>query len=259
MFTKVYTVSRLCYTVVVSEVSRVAPGETRLDAGRLRNLGTREVTVDGLTAIVFDRYPIVLEVLAGFLRDLDIDVQGATTSPKLALELIESHEPDIFLAGLDERPANFDTVALVREASRASGDLKVIVLGSGKDRIEEFFAAGASAYVTNGASPDDFAVAIRQTYEPSIHLATDRSDEPAPVAAGEVGLTEREIEVLALVAEGYSNAELARRLWVTPQTIKFHLSNIYRKLDVSNRTQAGLWARQARLTVPDDESVAQVR
>jgi DNA-binding CsgD family transcriptional regulator len=65
--------------------------------------------------------------------------------------------------------------------------------------------------------------------------------------------------VVALVAEGYSNAELARRLWVTPQTVKFHLSNIYRKLDVSNRTQAGLWARQARLKAPDDESVAQAR
>ena len=222
-------------------------------------LGTREVTADGLTAIVFDRYPIVLEVLTGFLRDLDIDVLGGTTSPKHALDLIESRGPDIFLAGLDERPASFDAVDLVREASRASSDLKVIVLGSGTDRIEECFAAGASAYVTNGASPDDFAVAIRQTYEPSIHLATDRSDEPAPVLADVAGLTERELEVLALVAEGYSNAELARRLWVAPQTVKFHLSNIYRKLGVSNRTQAGLWARQARLKVPDDESVAQAR
>jgi DNA-binding NarL/FixJ family response regulator len=222
-------------------------------------LGTREVTAEGLTAIVFDRYPIVLEVLVGFLRDLDIDVQGATTSPKHALALIESHTPDIFLAGLDERPASVDTVDLVREAAKASSDLKVLVLGNGKDRIEECFAAGVSAYITNAASPDDFAVAIRQTYEPSIHLATNRRDEPVPVAAGAGGLTEREIEVVALVAEGYSNAELARRLWVTPQTVKFHLSNIYRKLDVSNRTQAGLWARQARLKVPDDESVAQAR
>jgi len=217
------------------------------------------VTADGLTAIVFDRYPIVLEVLAGFLRDLDIEVRGATTSPKQALELIESQAPDIFLVGLDERPASFDSVDLIREASRASGELKVIVLGSGTDRIEDCFVAGASAYVTNGASPDDFAVAIRQTYEPSIHLATDRMDEPAPVLADVAGLTEREIEVLALVAEGYSNAELAKRLWVTPQTVKFHLSNIYRKLDVSNRTQAGLWARQAGLKVLDDESVAQAR
>jgi DNA-binding NarL/FixJ family response regulator len=213
-------------------------------------LGTREVTADGLSAIVFDRYPIVLEVLTGFLRALEIDVRGATTSPRQALELIESQSPDIFLAGLDERPGSVDTVDLVRDATDTSSDLKVIVLGAGKDRIEESFAAGASAYVTNGASPDDFALAIRQTYEPSIHLAADRRDEPAPVAADGAGLTEREVEVLALVAEGYSNAELADRLWVSQQTVKFHLSNIYRKLDVTNRTQAGLWAQQARLTAP---------
>jgi DNA-binding NarL/FixJ family response regulator len=225
---------------------------------RLRNLGTREVTADGLRAIVFDRYPLVLEVLTGFLRSLEIEVEGATSSPKRALELVEAHAPDIFLAGLDERPATIDTVDLVREAAGTSSELKVIVLGSGKDRIEECFAAGASAYITNGASPDDFAVAIRQTYEPSIHLASDRREEPVPLASNGAGLTEREVEVLVLVAEGHSNAELARRLWVTPQTVKFHLSNIYRKLDVSNRTQASLWARKARLKIPE-QPVAQAR
>ena len=213
---------------------------------------------DGLTAIIFDRYPIVLEVLTGFLRALEIEVQGATTSPTRALELIGAHSPDIFLAGLEERVARDDTVKLVREAAETSSDLKVIVLGADQDRIDECFAAGASAYVTNAASPDDFALAIRQTYEPSIHLASDRRAEPTPVAADVAGLTEREIEVLALVAEGYSNAELARRLWVTPQTVKFHLSNIYRKLDVSNRTQASLWVRQGQFKIPDSP-VAQAR
>jgi DNA-binding NarL/FixJ family response regulator len=214
-------------------------------------LGTREGTTEGLTAVVFDRYPLVLEVLTGFLRAVEIDVLGAASIPKRALELIEAYSPDIFLAGLDECAADVDTVDLVRNAVDTSSDLKVIVLGAGSNRINEIFAAGASAYVTNGASPDDIAVAIRQTYEPSIHLATDRRNESVPIAVEEAGLTEREVEVLALVAEGYSNAELAQRLWVTPQTVKFHLSNIYRKLDVSNRTQASLWAQQVRLKAPD--------
>jgi DNA-binding CsgD family transcriptional regulator len=56
-------------------------------------------------------------------------------------------------------------------------------------------------------------------------------------------LTRREVEILRLVAEGLSNAELARMLWVTEQTVKFHLSNIYRKLNVSNRTEASRWAQ----------------
>src|SRR5205807_6268420 len=68
-----------------------------------------------------------------------------------------------------------------------------------------------------------------------------------PVAAGDedenVALTRREREILALVAEGHSNRDLARMLWVTEQTVKFHLSNIYRKLDVANRTEASRWAQ----------------
>ena len=57
------------------------------------------------------------------------------------------------------------------------------------------------------------------------------------------GLTRREVEILQLVSEGHSNAQLARMLWVTEQTVKFHLSNIYRKLDVANRTEAARWAQ----------------
>ena len=66
---------------------------------------------------------------------------------------------------------------------------------------------------------------------------------PAPRVDDPPGLTQREFEILRLVAEGHSNAELARMLWVTEQTVKFHLSNIYRKLDVSNRTEASRWAQ----------------
>jgi DNA-binding CsgD family transcriptional regulator len=63
------------------------------------------------------------------------------------------------------------------------------------------------------------------------------------------GLTRRELEILQLVEEGHSNAELARTLWVTEQTVKFHLSNIYRKLDVSNRTEASRWAQLRGLLI----------
>ena len=211
----------------------------------------RRGTTEGLTAIVFDRQPLMLEVLARLLRALDIDVRGATTVPHHALELIEAHSPDIFLASLDQGDVDIDAAALVRQAAETSTDLKVVVVGSGNGRINELFAAGASAYVTNAGSPDDIAVAIRQTYKHSIHLPTERGNDSARTAAFDAGLTEREVEVLALVAQGYSNAELAQRLWVTRQTVKFHLSNIYRKLNVSNRTQASLWARQAQLEMPD--------
>ena len=71
-----------------------------------------------------------------------------------------------------------------------------------------------------------------------------------------MGLTRRELEILTLVAEGHSNAQLARMLWVTEQTVKFHLSNIYRKLNVSNRTEASRWAQVHGLLPLSSQSTA---
>ena len=65
-----------------------------------------------------------------------------------------------------------------------------------------------------------------------------------PDDGGTIGLTRRELEILRLAAEGHSNSQLARMLWVTEQTVKFHLSNIYRKLNVANRTEASRWAQR---------------
>ena len=78
-----------------------------------------------------------------------------------------------------------------------------------------------------------------------------------PRADSNRGLTKRELEILQLVAEGHSNGELARTLWVTEQTVKFHLSNIYRKLNVANRTEASRWAQlNGLLATPASASVA---
>jgi DNA-binding NarL/FixJ family response regulator len=103
--------------------------------------------------------------------------------------------------------------------------------------------------VVKTAHSDDVGVAIRQTFSPSLFLPGVTT---APMASSAVAtdadpavamLTKREREILQLVADGHSNSQLARMLWVTEQTVKFHLSNIYRKLDVANRTEASRWAQ----------------
>src|SRR5262249_2595781 len=119
----------------------------------------------------------------------------------------------------------------------------------------------ASAYCVKSADPEDLAAAIRQSFEHSIYLASGRFPTPAPEAVwdGQVGaqeLTRREREILQLVAEGHSNSQLARMLWVTEQTVKFHLSNIYRKLNVTNRTEASRWAQLHGLLPTAPEAVA---
>ena len=126
------------------------------------------------------------------------------------------------------------------------------MVGQGNDRqsVEAAFAAGASIYCVRTAERGDLASAVRQAFEHSIYVASTeyRGASSTPSAYGpENGLTSeltrRELEILQLVAEGHSNSQLAKMLWVTEQTIKFHLSNIYRKLDVSNRTEASRWAQ----------------
>ena len=181
-------------------------------------------------------------------------VVGRTTRPELALELVERKQPDILICETETSGGEMSGHALIRASRQRLSTLRVIVLGASRDRtdIDAAFDAGALAYAVKTAHPDDVAATIRQTFDHTIFLAKTAPNgaapnSVAPVAAGEdddVALTRREREILALVAEGHSNRELARMLWVTEQTVKFHLSNIYRKLDVSNRTEASRWAHR---------------
>ena len=114
--------------------------------------------------------------------------------------------------------------------------------------VDAALAAGASAYIVKTAHPDDVASAVRQAFEHSVYLPGMAEDTRGPATrlpSRQIpgGLTRRELEILKLVAEGHSNATLARMLWVTEQTVKFHLSNVYRKLEVTNRTEASRWAQ----------------
>jgi DNA-binding NarL/FixJ family response regulator len=139
-----------------------------------------------------------------------------------------------------------DGIALVRESLLRVPDMEAIVLSMYDDaeHVEASFNAGASAYVLKSTHPDDLKSAIRQAFEPSVYFASDgRWSEKPLKSVDEFGLTRRELEILQLVAEGDSNAQLAKMLWITEQTVKFHLSNIYRKLGVSNRTEAARWAQ----------------
>jgi DNA-binding NarL/FixJ family response regulator len=208
------------------------------------------------TAVLLDPHPLWLEAVQSVLASLDIAVAGKATTAEEALEMIERDEPDIFLVetGLT---GSVSGSSVVRAARQRVSSLRVIALASSADPadIDAAFDAGALAYVVKTARPEDVAATIRQAFDHSIFLARVQavgvSPTPEPERAVEddegAALTRREREILALVAEGHSNRELARMLWVTEQTVKFHLSNIYRKLDVSNRTEASRWAHKHRL------------
>jgi DNA-binding NarL/FixJ family response regulator len=200
------------------------------------------------SAVILDRHPLWLDALERLLANVGIVVVGRATGGDEALELIDAHAPDVFIAGINASVA--EQLAVVRKAQQDHALLKCVVVADSAevDAIEAAFAAGASVYCIKTAEEGDFASAIRQAFERSIYIAangpemTARSAPEVPSSATHQ-LTRRELEILRLVAEGHSNSQLAHMLWVTEQTVKFHLSNIYRKLNVANRTEASRWAQ----------------
>jgi DNA-binding NarL/FixJ family response regulator len=205
------------------------------------------------TAVLVDPYPLWLDAVENVLAKNAVTVVGRASNAERALALCEELRPGILVA----EPAA-GGIACIREACARVPGLKAIALASSDDptQVQAAFAAGAVAYVVKTAHSDEVGVAIRQTFAPSLFLP---GGSPAPSANGSVGadshpavemLTKREREILQLVAEGHSNSQLARMLWVTEQTVKFHLSNIYRKLDVANRTEASRWAQLHGLLAP---------
>jgi DNA-binding NarL/FixJ family response regulator len=202
------------------------------------------------SGVICDSHPMWLDAVEQVLRRIGIDVVGKTTSTSEALSLVEEHRPDLLITELEGNSGDLSGLVLIERARAEAPNVRPIVLSMHHDTqvIDAALVAGASAYVVKTARPEDLASAVRQAFSHSVYLAGWRQTAPQPVtknAAPEEspGLTRRELEILRLVAEGHSNAQLARMLWVTEQTVKFHLSNVYRKLDVANRTEASRWAQ----------------
>jgi len=206
------------------------------------------VSSEHRTAVLLDQHPLWLEAVEQLLRRIGVEVKGKAIAPNLALALIDEHRPSLLITDVDTSDETMDGIECLALARQRAPELKVIVLSAYTEPqyVDAALAAGADAYVLKTAHPDDLASAIRQAFDHSVYLARShngRRQRTRESVEKALGLTRREIEILTLVAEGHSNAQLARMLWVTEQTVKFHLSNIYRKLDVANRTEASRWAQ----------------
>jgi DNA-binding NarL/FixJ family response regulator len=206
--------------------------------------------VRGKTAVVLDRHPLWLEAMADLLEGEGVEVVAKASDSDTAVAMVGEHRPDVLVAGVDFAGSDPSAGECIRRARDTHPDVKSVVVGESDDAsaIDAAFAAGAAIYCVKTAEKDDLASAVRQAFRHSIFIATDRAPaaaapQPAQTEEAVAELTRREVEILQLVAEGHSNSQLARMLWVTEQTVKFHLSNIYRKLNVSNRTEASRWAQ----------------
>jgi DNA-binding NarL/FixJ family response regulator len=194
-------------------------------------------------AVLLDAQPLWLEAIGPIVGEAGFAVVASCRSPDEALDVVSTRRPALFV--LD--PATGGTAVVASACERAPG-VRVVAIGSSRDpdEIDALLTAGALTYVVKTAEPADILMGIRQAFSPSIFFPGPKvsGGGPRPAVRANGGrLTKRETEILRLLADGHPNVRLAAMLWVTEQTVKFHLSNIYRKLGVTNRTEASRWAQ----------------
>ena len=167
----------------------------------------------------------------GFRREL-------ARSPGFELLRSLSVRPDVIV--VDEMGAGTAALERIREARAVAPAAKLVLLTRRWDPqwLADASAAGIDAAVSKARPPAALWTHVRHVFSERVFHTFARAAEPAELRAKAAGLTDRELEILRLVASGLSNARIAAQLWVTEQTVKFHLSNTYRKLGVTSRTQA---------------------
>jgi len=209
-----------------------------------------------LRVCIADDHLLILSAIHTALQAADdIEVVATTQSGAEVPDLVDEHRPDVVL--LDGRMPGLDGLTCLRLIKEAHPEIKVVMLSASEDpkQIADAFAAGASAYIGKRINPQDLASAVRQVHDGVVyHSSTLPGEDAARPAATETAaaasLTERERTMLEAISRGLSTKAISRELWISEKTVKFHLTNIYRKLGVHNRTGAMRYAFEHDL-IPD--------
>ncbi|QMV24026.1 response regulator [Streptomyces sp. SCUT-3] len=202
-----------------------------------------------IRVLVVDDHQVVRRGLRTFLEvQEDIEVVGEAADGDEGVARAEELDPDVVL--MDIRMPGSDGIAALRTLRERGVRARVLVVTSFTERrtVVPALREGAAGYVYKDVDPDALAAGIRSVHaghvllqqEVAEALLSPERDDPPQGRGGT--LTEREREVLALIAGGRSNREIARALVLSEKTVKTHVSNILMKLDLADRTQAALWA-----------------
>jgi NarL family two-component system response regulator LiaR len=210
---------------------------------------------DRIGVLIADDHPVVRHGLRAFLQlQEDLDIVGEAGDGQEAVAEVQKLRPDVVL--LDLVMPNLDGIDAIRQIREASPATKVIVLTTFADDEKVFPAvrAGAAGYLLKDVEPKDLVEAIRTVNRGEGLLHPRVASKLMNEFAGEhergdslEALTDREKDVLRLIARGMSNREIARELVVSEKTVKTHVSNILAKLHLADRTQAALYAVRNRL------------
>lgn len=205
---------------------------------------------ESIRILIADDHAIVREGLRALIdAKPDMEIVGEAADGIEAVLKARSLQPDVIL--LDLVMPRQDGIEAIREIKQENPNARVLVLTSFAEDEKVFPAikAGALGYLLKDSSPQELLHAIRDVYQgrsslhPTIALKLIRElSRPSDLPPTEEPLTEREVEVLRLVAQGLTNQEIAEKLVISERTVGTHVSNILEKLHLANRTQAALYA-----------------
>ena len=206
-----------------------------------------------IKVLIVDDHAVVRQGLRTFLElHDDILVVGEAGDGKTAIEMVGALEPDVVL--MDLVMPQMDGITATRQIKTAAPRTKVIALTSfaEDDKVFPAIQAGASSYLLKDVSPNDLVEAIRAVHRGEARLHPDIAQKLIQQVAQQAGpiretaaidnLTEREHDVVRLVAQGCNNSDIARALVISDKTVKTHISNILSKLHLEDRTQLAIYA-----------------
>ncbi len=221
------------------------------------------MTQSPIRILIVDDHGIVRKGTRALLdRIPDFAVVGEAANGKEAVAQAESLQPDVIL--MDLMMPEMDGIEAIGQITANQPDSRILALTSfaADDKLFPAIKAGALGYMLKDADPEDLIQAIRQVHrgEPSLHPSIARKvlqelghPQTAPPSPDPDPLTERELEVLQLVAKGLTNQQMAEHLTVAEVTIRTHVSNILSKLHLANRVQATLYALREGLTTLEND------
>jgi NarL family two-component system response regulator LiaR len=231
---------------------------------------TQEFAGKKIRVLIVDDHAMVRQGLRTFLElqdasSLPIEVIGEAVNGVQAVELARSTQPNIIL--LDLMMPEMDGIQATSRIMEYSPNSRVIILTSfgEEDKVLPAIRAGAQGYLLKDIPPDELVQAVREVYLGRVQLHPDvakklmsavaAKEEPKASHAttpSEEGLTDRERDVLHLIADGMNNRAIAEKLVISEKTVKTHVSNILSKLHLDDRTQAAIYALRHGLTTDKD-------